>query len=299
MPTDCKWFLDEYEAKEDTPLYIPRWKKEEIRFKKRVERIDPVHSEEQFSELVSVLWKRLPSYKQIKSLEERIATLHKHLAYSLVLHPEVQKKHPLFLWKQKQCIHAITKQLLKNFDEYDARIHHISTYFYRAKNFSHIKEKNNGFDIITNAMYRDDHFISNNLHETIMVDILQQHFFSDKKMFIASNFDDRCMGIDCIVYDEVAQALTFVDLMFWDNAIITKNKLQRIDGSIHNQKILDTEFAFRLYQQGKILAPMHMEWMVIQIDKKKFMEILPHYIDHNFYWWKNYSIRWLFQRCGV
>lgn len=234
----------------------------------------------------------LPQYESYTSFfkypnRQVLQHTHKELAYLLVTHPDFLQHHPLFFGLQQEIVKVISQKIW-TISEYDHRIQNMQKYLYRLPHFWFIKEKN-WFLTKMQAIYDNPYFLSNSLHEMILVDMIAKDLFPECTVWLASNIDDRRFWFDAIVMSP-QQRFCFIDFTFSDDPEKLqgkRNKMKAIAGS--KRKLYDSEFAICLFEQMNIsLFDKKRKWVVFQVNKTTFeQQWLPDYIQYVFPWINN------------
>lgn len=249
-------------------------------------------SRDDFNQLITKLWFRLPSYDSYTSFlkynnKHLLQNLHKELAYLLIIHPKFLEQHPLFFGLQKETLNHISQKIW-DISEYHTRIDNMQQYLYRLPNFGVIK---NDYWFLgkMREIYDNSYFLSNSLHEIILVDMIAKDLFPHCTVWLASNIDDRRFWFDAIIMSP-QKRFCFIDFTFSDDEQKLEEKKSKMKTIARSKKILyNSEFAIHLFEQHAIsLIKQKKKWVVFKINKTVFeKQWLPDYLQYVYPWINN------------
>ncbi len=248
-----------------------------------------IQSKDEFQRLIDKILLRVPQYESYTYFlryhdKLLLQNIHKELAYLLIVHPTILQNHPLFFWIQQEIVKIISDKIWP-IAEYENRIHNVKQYMYRVKWFSELKDNTSFLDKMK-LLYDNSYFLSNSLHEIILVDMIAKDFFPHCKVWLASNIDDRKYWFDAIVMSPFKK-FCFIDFTFLEDEDWLKAKKDRMNAMGNSKnKFYNSEFAIFAYDNMNIsLASRHKKWVVFQVNKSVFeKKWLPSYLQYVYPW---------------
>ncbi len=248
-----------------------------------------IQSKDEFQRLIDKILLRVPQYESYTYFlryndKFLLQNIHKQLAYLLIVHPTFLQNHPLFFWIQQEIVKIISNKIWP-IAEYENRIQNVQQYMYRVKGFSDLKNNTSLLDKMK-MLYDSPYFLSNSLHEIILVDMIAKDFFPNCSVRIASNVDDRKYWFDAIVMSPYKK-FCFIDFTFKEDIVWLNDKINRMNalGNSKN-KLYNSEFAIFAYDNLNISLAGHQKmWVVFQVNKSIFeKKWLPSYLHYVFPW---------------